>query len=177
MLPPLSMCIVYISIILTSELLLFSFRNVLELLFRLLKIVSEVNMFSNNFATLTEHKVSKRKTLTDYVIRFHSKQDDINVVMRHSFDIVKQLVEDYQRKDVTIKGRLVTLVNYVHTINENTVSYYHSSFQNEVIDNVEDFFYSHMLKIAERIENFSHHGSNLLIKNIEEIHLHITVIN
>jgi len=142
-----------------------------------MKIVSAINTFCNNFATLTQHKVSKTKTLADYVIRFHSKQTDINVIIQHSFDIVKQLVEDYQRRDVTIKGRLVALVNYVHTINENEISYYHSSFHTEVIDNAQDFFYTHMLKIAERMESFYQYGSNLLIENIEEIHLHITAIN
>jgi len=134
-------------------------------------------MFSNNFATLTQYKVSKRKTLADYIICFHSQQRDIKVVIENSFDIVKQLIENYHRNDKTIKGRLVALVNYVHTINGNNVSYYHSSSHTEVISSAEDFFYTHMLKIAERMESFQQHGSNLMIKNIQEIHLHITAIN
>ena len=134
-------------------------------------------MFSNDFATLTEYKSSFRKRLVDYVIRFHSEQNDIHVVIKRSFAIVKQLIEQYQREDKTIKGRMVALVNYVHTVKETSVSYYHPSFQCEIIDNAEDFFYTHMLKIVERMENLNHNGSNLLIKNIQEIHLHITVQN
>ena len=134
-------------------------------------------MFSDDFATLTEYKVSLRKRIVDYVIRFHSEQVDIHLVIKRSFNIVKQLVEKYQRKDKTIKGRLVALVNYVHTVNETSVSYYHPSFQTETIDDVDNFFYTHMLKIVERMENMNRHGSNLLIKNIQEIHLHITVQN
>ena len=134
-------------------------------------------MFSNNFATLTEYKVSKRKTFVDYVIRFHSEETEIETVIHHSLDIVKQLVEDYHGKDKTIKGRLVALVNYVRINNDTSVSYYHPSLQAEVIDDADNFFCTHMLKIAERMDNMNQHGSNLLIKNIQEIHLHISVIN
>ena len=134
-------------------------------------------MFSNDFAKLTEYKVSLRKRIVDYVIRFHSEQVDMQLVIKRSLEIVKQLIDKYQREDKTIKGRLVALVNYVHTVNETSVSYYHPSFQCEIIDDVDNFFYTHMLKIAERMENMNKHGSNLLIKYFQEIHLHITVLN
>ena len=134
-------------------------------------------MFSNDFATLTEYKASLRKRVVDYVIRFHSEHVDIHSIIKRSFEIVKQLIEKYQRKDKTVKGRLVALVNYVHTVNETSVSYYHPSFRSEIIDDEDNFFCSHMLKIAERMDNMNQHGSNLLIKNIQEIHLHITVQN
>lgn len=134
-------------------------------------------MFSNDFATLSEYKVSFRKRNVDYVIRFHTEQTDIHLIIKRSFEIVKQLIEKYQREDKTIKGRMVALVNYVHTVTEKSVSYYHSSFQHEVIEDAVDFFSTHLLKIAERMENMNRHGSNLMIKNIQEIHIHITVIN
>ena len=134
-------------------------------------------MFSNDFATLTEYKVSFRKRIVDYVIRFHSEQTDIHLVIKRTFNIFKQLVEKYEHEDKTIKGRIVALVNYFHTVNETNVSYYHPSFHSEIIDDVDNFFCTHMLKIAERMENMNRHGSNLLIKNIQEIHLHITVQN
>ena len=134
-------------------------------------------MYSNDFATLTEYKVSKRKSVADYVIRFHSEQSDIQVIVNFSFDIFKQLVEKYHRENKIIKGRLVALVNYVHMQNEKNVSYYHASFQSEVINDVEKFFHTHMLKIANRMENMNHNGSNWMIKNIEEVHIHITALN
>ena len=131
-------------------------------------------MYFNDFATLTEYKVSKRKSVADYVIRFHSEQTDITAIVNLSFDIFKQLVEKYHRENKMIKGRLIALVNYVHLENENNVSYYHTSFQSEVINDAEKFFHAHMLKIAKRMDNMNHHGSNLMIKNIEEVHIHIT---
>ena len=134
-------------------------------------------MFSNDFATLTEYRASTRKQLVDYVIRFHSQQIDIQQVIKHTFDIVKQLVEMYQHDDKTIKGRMVALVHYVNVVTEKSVSYFHSSCQSEIIDNVNDFFYTHMLKIAERMENMNQNGSNLMVENIQEIHLHISVCN
>ena len=134
-------------------------------------------MYSNNFATLTEYRVSKRKTVADYVIRFHLEQTDIQAVVKHSFDIFKQLVEEHHHKNKTLKGRLIALVNYIHMIKEESVSYYHPSLQTEDINDAEKFFHTHMLKIAKRMENMNHQGSNLLIRNIEEIHIHITVTN
>ena len=134
-------------------------------------------MFSNDFATLTEYKASSRKQFLDYVIRFHSQQIDIQQVINHTFDIVKQLVEMYQHNDKTIKGRMVALINYVNVVTEKSVSYFHSSYQSEIIEDVSNFFYTHMFKIAERMESMNQNGSNLIIKNIQEIHLHITVHN
>ena len=51
---------------------------------------------------------------------------------------------------------------------------FYPSYATEVIDTASDFFYTHMLKIGERMESFNRNGSKLIIKNIEEIHIHIS---
>ena len=134
-------------------------------------------MFSNDFATLTHYKDAFKKGLSDYVIRFHSEEIDLEIITKQTFQVVKELIADYHSKDKTISGRLVALVNYFHIDKEEVVSYYHPSYQAEVIDNAETFYFDHMLKICERMENFNHHGSNFIIHNVKEIHVHITVLN
>ena len=101
----------------------------------------------------------------------------INSVVQHSFDIVKQLIEEYLQKGERISGRLVTRVNYFHLIRNDIVPYYHASLQSEIIDDAETFYFKHMAKICQRMNQFNHHGSHLLIKNIQEIHLHINVMS
>lgn len=134
-------------------------------------------MFSDDFATLTHYKDSLNKRVSDYVIRFHSEQNDVEMVVKQTFDVVKQLVKHYHDQDKTITGRIVAMVNYFHTEKKEMVTYYHPSFQAEVIDRASDFYFAHMLRICERMDNFHHHGSNLMIHNIEEIHLHISLLD
>ena len=134
-------------------------------------------MFSNDFATLTHYKDSLKKKVTDYVIRFNSEQNDLQLIVNGTFQIVQDLIDDYHKNDKTIMGRLVAFVNYYHTENDQIVSYYHPSYKAEVIDEAETFYFTHMMKICKRMENFNSQGSNLLIKNVKEIHLHINVIN
>ena len=134
-------------------------------------------MFSNEFATLTLYKSALKKNTCDYVIRFHSEQMDHEIVTRQSFQIVKDLVSEYLSKSKKISGRLVAFVQYFHIEKEETVNYFHSSYQSEVIQDAEMFYFRHMIKIGERMDNFNHHGSNFIIKNIKEIHVHINVHN
>ena len=137
-------------------------------------------MFSNDFATLTLYKSAFHKRAVDYVIRFHSEQSDLEVIISQTFQIVKELIDYYHfEKGKTVSGRLVALVNYyhIHKDDDEIVSYYHPSYKTEVIEEADNFYFNHMSKIGQRMENFSHDGSNLLIKNIQEIHFHINVIN
>ena len=133
-------------------------------------------MFSNDFATLTQHK-HFRNRLVDYVIRFHSEQNDMDVVVEHTLDIMKSLVQKYHDDNKKISGRLIAFVKYFHIDKEEEVNYFHPSYKTEVIDDAETFFIRHMLKICERMDNFNHHGSYFIIKNIQEIHIHINVLN
>lgn len=134
-------------------------------------------MFSNEFATLTHYKDSLKKRVSDYVIRFHEEQTDLEIIIKQTFDVVKALVDDYHKQDKTISARMVALVNYFQIDKEEIVSYYHPSYQAEVVDNVDSFYFDHMMKICERMEKFNHHGSNFIIKEVKEIHLHVSVLN
>lgn len=71
----------------------------------------------------------------------------------------------------------MALVNCYHIEKEERVAYFHSSCKAKVIDHAADFYFCHMLKICERMENVNHGGSNLIIVNVAEIHLHIFAIN
>ena len=112
------------------------------------------------------------------MIRFHSEQDNLDVIVKHTFQVVKELVDYYHyEKGETTSGRLVALVKYFHIDKEEIVSYYHPSYQAEVIEEADNFYFHYMLKICERMENFNHQGSNFIMKNVQEIHFHISVIN
>ena len=135
-------------------------------------------MFSNDFATLTHYKDALNRKVVDYVIRFHAEQDNLEVIVKQTFQVVKELIDYYHyEKGETVSGRLVALVKYFHIDKEEIVSYYHPSYQAEVIEEADNFYFDHMLKIGERMNNFNHQGSNLIMKNIQEIHFHITVID
>ena len=130
-------------------------------------------MFSHDNATLLHYKTCMNGRLNDYVIRFDDEQSNLHVVIEKSFAVFKMLYEKYESEDKRISGRLVALVNYIHLNDDRTVSYYHPSYATEVINDASDFFHAHMLKIGERMESFNKNGSHLIIKNIEEIHIHI----
>ena len=132
-------------------------------------------MFSDDFATLMHYKQFGNR-IVDYVIRFHSEQNDVEVVVEHTLDIVKSLVQKFHNDNKTISGRIIAFVKYFHIEKEEDVNYFHPSYKSEIIDDAETFFNRHMLKICERMDDFNHHGSNFIIKNIEEIHIHINVL-
>ncbi len=134
-------------------------------------------MYSNDEATLTLYKTSAWGVCRDYVIRFNQQQCDIKDIIHIASDIVKFLIDDFHQKDKTIKGRLVARVCYAHAANEDEVMYYHPSYRSEMNDDAIEFFTTHMLKIAQRMDNFNYLGSRLLIKHVAEIYLHITCIN
>ena len=130
-------------------------------------------MFSHDDATLLHYKTCFNGLLNDYVIRFDNEESNLEVVIEKSFAVFKMLYEKYKSEDKVISGRLVALVKYIHLLDDKTVSYYHASYATEVIVDASDFFNAHMLKIGQRMENFNKNGSHLVIKNIEEIHIHI----
>lgn len=134
-------------------------------------------MFSNNEATLTLYKDVMRGVCQDYVIRFHNEQHSIESIISISSDIVKLLLDEFRQGDKTMKGRLVARVRYIQVDTENEVAYYHPSYRSEVIEDMEQFYMTHMLKIAQRMDDFNKNGSNLIIKSIDEIHLHLSCLN
>lgn len=134
-------------------------------------------MFSNSHATLSHYRTSLKGRVIDYVIRFNFEESDIKLIVNKTLDIVQKLVEYYRSKDETISARLVARVTYEQLNSERVVSYYHPSYKAEVIEDATEFFITHMLKISERMDSFNQNGSNLVIKNIDEIHIHINTVN
>ena len=115
--------------------------------------------------------------LVGIVIRFNRNQCDIENVIEISSDITKFLIHEFHQKDKTIKGRLVARVCYSRLSTDEEVTYYHPSYRSEVIEDAENFFITHMMKIAQRMDDFNRNGSNLIINNISEIHLHVACLN
>ena len=134
-------------------------------------------MYSNDEASLELYKKSLKGTCVDYVIRFHNKQRIFEKVIPIAFDLVKQLVENFHQNDIRISGRLVAVVCYYREEKDEKVEVYHPSYRSEVIDDVENFFITHMLKIIERMGEYNREGSKLTIDRICEIHLQISCLN
>ena len=131
-------------------------------------------MYSNGHVTLSLHKESFKGRVKDYVIRFYDEQYCPQAIANIAFSTVGDLIKDFHTRGVTVSGRLVACVQYVHIFNEDERTYYHPSYTSNIIGDVEDFFYTHMLKIGERMQDFNTYGSSLQIKSIKEIHLQIT---
>ena len=131
-------------------------------------------MFANKETTLCLYKQALHGICQDYVIKFNQEQNDIEGVIPLALDLVQEVVRNRQIEDKMVKGRLVAVVRYIREKDNDVVRTYHPSFQSETIYDVEEFFIRHMMKIAQRMEEFNNKGSNLCIKDIEEIHLHLT---
>lgn len=125
---------------------------------------------SNDCAFLKLYKRSQKGTVHDYCISFKSEQQDIAHVVSITKDLFLKLIS----KEF-LKSRLVAKVCFIHfnnTTNETEERYYHfPSYQSELVTNAEEFYQRHMEKIASRLESFNNGGSNLVIKNIEHIHI------
>ena len=134
-------------------------------------------MFSNNRLTLALHKQCFGGAGQDFVMRFNQCETDINDIISISSSMVKMLIDGYLLEGKAIKGRLVARVVYISMNSEEKVVYYHPSYQTACIHDSDEFFTQHMLKIAQRMDKFNQNGSNLIIDNIEEIHLHFSILN
>ena len=134
-------------------------------------------MYVNEDITMSLHKECFGGAAQDFVIRFKKPQTSINDIIEISSAVIKKLIHTYLQRGKFVKGRLVARVLYVSMTNDNIIPYYHPSYESERINNVEDFYTHHMLKIAQRMDNFNQNGSNLIINNIEEIHLHLSTVN
>lgn len=112
------------------------------------------------------------------MISFHEIQCHIEDIIWETAELLQQLVDSF--RDKRVKGRLVAKVNFIHLnfhSNEEEIRAYHfPSYQAEEIENVEEFYVGHMTRIASRLDSFHTNGSNLVIKNIEHIHIQLTVL-
>ena len=134
-------------------------------------------MYHNEHFTLSLHKECFGGAAQDFVMRFKRQETSIEEIISISSDIVKQVIEIYQRKRKVVSGRLVARVVYSSVHKKEPIIYYHPSFQMERIHDAEDFYMRHMLKIVNRMDTFNHEGSNLVIEKIDEIHLHFSSID
>ena len=135
------------------------------------------NMYHNEHFTLSLHKECFGGAAQDFVMRFKRQETSIEEIISISSDIVKQVIEIYQRKRKVVSGRLVARVVYSSVHKKEPIIYYHPSFQMERIHDAEDFYMRHMLKIVNRMDTFNHEGSNLVIEKIDEIHLHFSSLD
>ena len=144
----------------------------LELSFFLL----QMEKYSNEHADLCFYKSSLKGVVQDYVISFHEEEKVIEPIIGKTLMLVKQLFEKY--KEHTIRARLIAKVNYHHLNDkqevDDTRSYHFPSYQVEIVNDVEDFFTRHLMKIVSRMDSFNANGSNLLIDRIEHIHIALT---
>ncbi len=130
---------------------------------------------SNEFGKLCFWRQSLKGVVQDYCISFNEEEKDIELVVGKTFDLVKQLFQKFDRRN--IKARLIAKINFAHLANEVDIRSYHfPSYQAEVVYDIEEFFRSHMAKIASRLDTFNERGSNLLILNIEHIHLALSMM-
>ena len=135
-------------------------------------------LFHNDCAYLYFYDKSLRGKVQDFSIDFYEDQTDMEQILQFALDLFQQLMESFV--DKVVVGRLVAKVNFIHFNNEtdeNEVRHLHfSSHSCEKIENNVDFFKRHLTKIASRLDFFNANGSNLLIKNIEHLHILLTVL-
>lgn len=131
---------------------------------------------SNDVADVCEYKTSLKGMFTDYIVTYHRDEMDIVFVLNSTYELFLSIIGLYNKHDVA--GRLVAKVNFLQLnqeTNEETVYPFHfTSLKTEQIFDPKDFFTRHMYKIAERLDNFCSEGSNLILKNISHVHIHIT---
>lgn len=137
-----------------------------------------MSIICNSFAWLAHHKTSLKGAVQDYMISFNSEQTDIQHVLWETVELIQKLVSSFNGKRIV--GRLIAKINFVHfnpeTNREELRSYHFPSYKAQEIKYVEDFFVDHMNKIGSRLDAFNMNGSNLVIKNIEHIHIQLSIL-
>ena len=133
--------------------------------------------FTNDCASLNFYKRSLKGGVEDYQISFNENHTTIADVLHITRDLFRQLIDKFSHREP--KARLVAKVCFIHVnsvTNEMEERYYHfSSYQTERVLDSDEFYERHMMKIASRLDNFNINGSNLLIKNIQHIHILLTM--
>lgn len=98
--------------------------------------------------------------------------------MDETIILFEKLVDNFP--SVKLKARLVAKVNFLHFNNEKVMteerSYHFPSYSSEEVVDPKEFFIRHMLKIGKYLDNFNERGSNLLLKNIEHVHVLLTLL-
>lgn len=134
--------------------------------------------FSSEFGCLCFHKTSLRGKCHDFKLLFNESQDNVEMIIDPTSDLFRQLINSYNNQ--RMKARLIAVVNFAHVNNEqHTITerrYHFTSYAAEEVDDIDDFVTRHLCKIASRMDSFNRNGSNLLIKNIENIYISISLM-
>lgn len=128
----------------------------------------------NKHATLSHYRDSLQRTVKDYVIRMKHEEYTVHNIIIATSDLVKELFEKFPLENCYLKACLVARVNYYRCTTEESVVYHHTSAPAEEVVEPVDFFERHMLRIGQRIDDLNKHGSMLMIKGIEAIHLQLS---
>ena len=136
-----------------------------------------MSLASNTFGNVCFYKSSFHNRIFDYQIDFKNVEVDFSMLVNKTFDLFTKVMERYEGDRVL--GRLVAKVNFLHMNadgREEERTYHFPSYKTHEVEDPLLFFKSNMMKIANRLETFNKDGSNLLLKNIEYIHILITKI-
>ena len=134
--------------------------------------------FSNDFANINHYKTSIKGRVQDFIIKFNEMQYSIENVVGITSHLFQCLISSFDGK--RIKARLIAKVNFTQinpsTGEDDDRSYYFPSYSAEGITyDAEEFFIRHMTKISSRLDFFNTNGSNLIIKNIEQINIQLSI--
>ena len=131
--------------------------------------------FSNDCGILNFHRQSLKGVVQDYVITFHKEQIDMESIIDNTNSLFLDLMKTFT--DKIVMGRIVAKIHFNHIGKEEIEDrfFHFGSYSMEVVENPNEFFKRHMSKIAERLNAFNCHGSNLVIKTISHIHIQLTL--
>lgn len=131
----------------------------------------------NDRCKLEFYKESVRGHVRDYIISFNDNETSIEEVIEDSYDLFKKLMETFKNK--LVKVRLIAKIEFaaIKDGKEMEIRHYHfTSYQAEYVEDCEEFFKRHMLKIASRLSEFNKNGSNLVMKRICDCHIALTIV-
>ena len=138
-----------------------------------MRVGNIIMSFKNDSACLELYKEAFKNKVQDFIISFNEEQTSIENVLQVTSNLFRQLINSYDNS--RIYARLVAKVKFIHfnSLNEETEErvYHFPSYTYEYVFDTEEFYERHMQKIASRLETFNRNGSNLLIKNIEHLHI------
>lgn len=137
--------------------------------------IPRVETITNDCGTLSFHRQSLKGKVQDYVISFHKEEYDIQLLIGHTKGLFFELIEKFEEH--VVLARLVMKIHFQHIGEEIQDRFFHfGSFASENVIDPDEFFTRHMYKIAQRLDEFNYHGSNLVIKAIPHIHIQLTIM-
>ena len=132
-----------------------------------------VMSFSNDCGNLSFHKQSLKGTIQDYVIAFHRRERDLNLIIEDTYALFLKLMEKF--KDTVVKATLVAKMDFSHLGKEvEDRSYHFTSYSSEEVIDPREFFERHMMKISQRLDDFNANGSNLVLRSNSHIHIQLS---